>query len=93
MTRPDQFPPTSTLTHEALRAGVGFDALGVCPRLRHRASRKASRIAVYSAGDVTHQDAHADYIDWFIQSSARLREALAPYALAALAAFSLDPAT
>jgi hypothetical protein len=56
-------------------------------------NRKASRIAVYSAGDVTHQDAHADYIDWFIQSSTRLREALAPYAPAALAAFSLDPAT
>jgi hypothetical protein len=56
-------------------------------------NRKASRIAAYSAGDVTQQDAHADYIDWFIQSSAKLREALAPYAPAALAAFSRDPAT
>ena len=56
-------------------------------------NRRASRIAVYSAGDVTHQDAHAGYVEWFIQSSTRLREALAPYAPAALAAFGLDPAT
>jgi hypothetical protein len=42
---------------------------------------------------VTQQDAYADYIDWFIQSSIRLREALAPYAPAALAASSRDPAT
>lgn len=55
-------------------------------------NRKASRIAIYSTGDVTRSDEYDDYVEWFIQSSARLREALAPYAPAAIAAFNLDPA-
>ena len=56
-------------------------------------TRKASRIAIYSAGDVTQSDAYNDYIEWFIQASTRLREALAPCASTAMAAFNLDPAT
>jgi uncharacterized protein DUF4268 len=56
-------------------------------------TRKASRIATYSVGDVTQSDAHDDYVVWFIQASSRLREALEPYASVAMAAFNMDPAT
>jgi Domain of unknown function (DUF4268) len=56
-------------------------------------NRKASRIAIYAAGDVAQSDAHDDCIDWFIQASTKLREALEPYAPMALAAFNVDPAT
>ncbi len=49
-------------------------------------TRKASRIAIYSSGDVTQSDAYNDYIEWFIQASTRLREALAPCASTAMAA-------
>jgi hypothetical protein len=73
--------------------GFNFPPRASCAPREPLPNRKASRIAAYSAGDVTQQDAYADYIDWFIQSSIRLREALAPYAPAALAASSRDPAT
>lgn len=56
-------------------------------------TRKASRIAIYSAGNVTQSDEYDDYIEWFIQESTRLRAALVPYASAAMAAFNMDPAT
>lgn len=51
-------------------------------------NRQASRIAVYATGDVSQSDAYDGYIDWFIQVSARLRGALAPWAPEALRAFS-----
>ena len=54
--------------------------------------RKACRIAVYTSGDVNESDAYDHYIDWFIQTGTRLRDALTPYASAATAAFDADPA-
>lgn len=38
--------------------------------------RRASRIAVYTHGDVMDVDAHPGYIDWFIETAARFRRAI-----------------
>lgn len=43
-------------------------------------NRRAKRIAVYKAGDITRVDEHDAYLDWFISTGARLRAALDPYA-------------
>lgn len=39
---------------------------------------RASRLADYSDGDAANVDSHDDYIDWFFDSSQRLRAALEP---------------
>jgi hypothetical protein len=54
--------------------------------------RKACRIVICTAGDVTQSDAYDHYIDWFIQAGTRLRDALTPYTSVAMAAFNADPA-
>jgi len=38
--------------------------------------RRACRIAAYGDGDVLHIDRHDEYVDWFLDTSARLRTAL-----------------
>ncbi len=38
--------------------------------------KRASRVADYGEGDVTNQQAHDAYIDWFIDSGTRLRQAI-----------------
>jgi hypothetical protein len=43
-------------------------------------NRRAARLAVYEAGEVTIGGAHDGYIDWFIDVGTRLRQALAPWA-------------
>jgi hypothetical protein len=42
--------------------------------------KRASRIATYAPGDVSHVGHHDDYIQWFITNLERLRAALDPYA-------------
>jgi hypothetical protein len=39
-------------------------------------NRRASRIADYRPGDVTNDDAHEEYLDWFFDTGTRLRKAL-----------------
>jgi hypothetical protein len=43
-------------------------------------TRKACRVAAYGEGDVARVDDHDAYVDWFIDTGTRLREALQPYA-------------
>jgi hypothetical protein len=38
--------------------------------------RRASRISVYTDGDVTNSDEHARYIDWFLETGERFRRAV-----------------
>ena len=40
--------------------------------------KRACRVAVYRDGDVLHIDQHDEYVDWFLDTSARLRTALEP---------------
>lgn len=40
--------------------------------------RRASRIAEYVAGEIADLSSHEKYLDWFIDSQQRLRQALAP---------------
>lgn len=40
--------------------------------------KRACRIAVYREGDVLHIDQHDEYVDWFLDTNARLRTALEP---------------
>lgn len=42
--------------------------------------RRACRIAAYGEGDVLNTERHAEYIDWFFETSAKLRSALEPKA-------------
>lgn len=42
--------------------------------------KKSCRIAVYGEGDVAQLDQHENYINWFIMSGSKLRQALEPYA-------------
>lgn len=39
-------------------------------------SKRASRIAAYRTGDVDNTDRHEEYIDWFVNASQQLRQAL-----------------
>jgi hypothetical protein len=43
-------------------------------------NRRACRIAAYGEGDVVSVDDHDAYVDWFIETGIRFRQALEPYA-------------
>lgn len=47
--------------------------------------KRASRIAVYTVGDISQADRHDEFIEWFIRSLERLKAALDPFAPKVLA--------